>query len=940
MTTSIPPECPTFGDWYRDVNRRDPFPWQERLANQVAAGSDWPELVGIPTGLGKTACIDIAIWALAYQAHLRPQERNAPTRIWWVVNRRLLVDDTYIHAERVAELLARAKTGPLADVASRLRYLTGRADSVSPPLETIRMRGGNRRGGSRVAISRAQRPSSPAQPAVICSTIPMFGSRILFRGYGSSRGMRPIDAALAYTDSLVIIDEAHLAEHLQQLLSDLARLESAEAAPLPPGRRSPVVVALTATGDPDAQRFELDSADHDNPTVTKRLDASKPVHVEVARGVTTPTKVAAGIVSSVKELITVAGPAVTLVFVNSPITARLVGKRLLSVADTEVEIATGQIRGYEAENVTARILSEAGSEVERGTRSKHLVVVATQTLEVGADIDADYLVTEACGVRALTQRLGRLNRLGERPHAKGVYIHTPGKDGLWPVYGEEPATVVERLQRCADGDGIVNLSPRRVADVLGEPRDRPDPAPVVAPGLLWEWTKTTTPPPGEAPVDPYFSGFDEQQRHVTVAWRAYLPEAGQKLWPGLAGNETVAVLLRDVAHTLEKLGDQDSWVLIDSTNRIATGGSPHELKPGDTVLLHPDVGLLDRHGHWEKAADDLVQDVSVLEAGLPVEPGALKQIYGRSLKEALEIVKKISHDRDDGDTPGVTDLCRQLCVTLLSKPPPPWTQDGEWANFVASLEVGLDERISTGQPALVEPRGEVPHLPLPGRDGQRASTVPSDEDDELSLSLGGEDPSSLDGHGAHTAQETCRVATALGLPDTLSRVVVNAARWHDIGKADQRFQRWLDPGREPNDALRAKSGQPRSGWATNRVRAGWPRGGRHEELSRRLIEKWLANYGHGLKPEEAELLQHLVVSHHGQGRPLVPPVADTTCGSSLTYELKGLRVKVSPDLASSDWNQPTRFASLNARYGPWGLALLETIVRQSDWIASSVVEVQ
>ena len=46
------------------------------------------------------------------------------------------------------------------------------------------------------------------------------------------------------------------------------------------------------------------------------------------------------------------------------------------------------------------------------TREHHLVVVATQTLEVGADVDAEFLVTEACGVRALTQRLGRLNRLG------------------------------------------------------------------------------------------------------------------------------------------------------------------------------------------------------------------------------------------------------------------------------------------------------------------------------------------------------------------------------------------------------------------------------------------------------------------------------------------------------------------------------------------------
>ena len=118
-------------------------------------------------------------------------------------------------------------------------------------------------------------------------------------------------------------------------------------------------------------------------------------------------------------------------------------------------------------------------------------------------------------------------------------------------------------------------------------------------------------------------------------------------------------------------------------------GSPHELKPGATILIRPDVGLLDRHGHWEKAADDLVQDVSVLEAGLPV---ALEQIYGRSPKEALEIVETISNARDDGD---VTNLCRRLCATLRSKPPP-WTQDGEWADFVAGLEVGLNERISTG----------------------------------------------------------------------------------------------------------------------------------------------------------------------------------------------------------------------------------------------------
>ena len=148
-------------------------------------------------------------------------------------------------------------------------------------------------------------------------------------------------------------------------------------------------------------------------------------------------------------------------------------------------------------------------------RQRHLVVVATQTLEVGADIDAEYLVTEACGVRALTQRLGRLNRLGRFPHARAVYIHVPppkrGRKatdpGTWPVYGAEPASVLERLQEACAAEGTVSLSPRQVAEVLGPPQDLSARAPEVLPGILWEWTKTTTPPEGEAPVEPYFSGI-------------------------------------------------------------------------------------------------------------------------------------------------------------------------------------------------------------------------------------------------------------------------------------------------------------------------------------------------------------------------------------------------------------------------------------------------
>ena len=190
------PDCPTFADWYETVHDRPPFPWQNRLAARVAHRG-WPSLVGVPTGLGKTACVDIAVWSLAAQADRPATERTAPTRLWWVVNRRLLVDDTYSHTETLAHRLEDPDHPVLEAVAVRLLHVADPGgDHDGPPLEAVRLRGGGH-DDTDVAARRLWRPTSPARPAVICSTIPMYGSRVLFRGYGTSRSMRPIDAALA-----------------------------------------------------------------------------------------------------------------------------------------------------------------------------------------------------------------------------------------------------------------------------------------------------------------------------------------------------------------------------------------------------------------------------------------------------------------------------------------------------------------------------------------------------------------------------------------------------------------------------------------------------------------------------------------------------------------------------------------------------------------------
>ena len=417
---------PGFDDFYRAINGRDPFPWQARLAAQVAHCEKWPGEIGVPTGLGKTACLDIAVWWLASQADRLPANRTAPTRIWWLVNRRLLVDAVTDHAEAMAKALADPASHGIGDqgadvlaaVGERLRSLS--AGPGAAPLEVIRLRGG----------VQSRRPTDPSTPAVLLSTLPMYGSRLLFRGYGSSRSMRPIDAAMAGTDSLVLLDEAHLAPHLRSLISALAECAPGARAILGEARSRPRVAALTATGNEgETSRFDLDADDEAHPVVRRRLDAVKPVEVRPFDTGEIGRRLADAALSLIQEART---PAACLVFANTPGNARAAFQQLLLKDGTaEVLLLTGRSREREAEQTRTRILDSVdGMAATRDPsvgRRRHLIVVATQTLEVGADVDAEYLVTEACGVRALTQRLGRLNRLGHHDHSRAIYVHLPPK---------------------------------------------------------------------------------------------------------------------------------------------------------------------------------------------------------------------------------------------------------------------------------------------------------------------------------------------------------------------------------------------------------------------------------------------------------------------------------------------------------------------------------
>ena len=92
-----------FPAFYEAINGYEPFPWQSRLATRVC-NRGWPEAIALPTAAGKTGCIDIAVFALACMG------RTQPRRILFVVDRRIVVDQAFVHAKELSNLLLSAKS--------------------------------------------------------------------------------------------------------------------------------------------------------------------------------------------------------------------------------------------------------------------------------------------------------------------------------------------------------------------------------------------------------------------------------------------------------------------------------------------------------------------------------------------------------------------------------------------------------------------------------------------------------------------------------------------------------------------------------------------------------------------------------------------------------------------------------------------------------------
>lgn len=999
-------EALDFAMCYQAAYGQSPFPWQARLAAEVIGSGRWPSLLDLPTGAGKTAAIDIALFALATRPH------DQPRRVVLVVDRRVVVDQAAQRARKLRDALRLAPDGSaLAQWRQRLlRLWEGQPDSL--PFEVSVLRGGMPRDEAWA--------SRPDRPAVVVSTVDQVGSRLLFRGYGVSERMAPVHAGLLGSDCLFLLDEVHLSAAFAETL-DALRGRWRHWHALGGGRELPdrwAVVSMSATphgATVGATSFGLSDEDHAHPVLTARLSARKPASLRLVtvRGdeeARRATFVAASADAAEAQLR--AGAQVTAVVVNRVATARQIHRELASrLRDWgDCALLTGRMRPIDRMRVlggpgeAGSLLSRIAAGRERSADARPLVVVATQSIEAGADFDFDALVTECASLDALRQRFGRLDRLGQLGEATGTILarhDQVGERADDPIYGRALAETWAWLEERAGGAtvdfgllGWVDPSSDR------EPALHPPAvhAPVLLPSHLDAWAQTNPRPYPDPDVALWLHGPGKNVPEVQVVWRAdvdaddlvraheasahdssaavaveewrrrfdllppsslealSVPIAAARAW--LNGSTPVGV--GDVEGASGGGGDEPTdatrrrLALAPSRSDVSVV-SPDELRPGMTIVVPVSYGGLSAD-NWDPASVEPVTDVAELA----------QLLHRGRLVVRMEPEVWVATGDHPADAPWRQRATSRSWPALQEDQTARAFRDAmlEWLTDVVEPSGPLGRAIHTvhrarasrlrlveivaGRFALVASQrlsgSEVTALfewsPTHGssrlQDGDSVTDIVADGDEASFVG----DEITLDRHLQDVAVLAERFARNLGLPGDLVLSLSRAGRLHDAGKADRRFQRWLAGGSEVRlalqEALLAKSSgeaADRSARVEARRRSEYPDGYRHELLSVEMVAPVVAACAPAC---DADLVLHLIASHHGWCRPLAP-ATDPGPPLDVAFDVEGncLRANAAHSLARLDSGVAERYVRLTDRFGWWGLAWLEAILRLADHCASA-----
>jgi CRISPR-associated endonuclease/helicase Cas3 len=894
-----------------------PFPWQERLF-QKFCHSDFPSALDLPTGLGKTSVM--AIWLLARAFAHETNRRAIPRRLVYVVDRRAVVDQATTETEKLRHWL----DGAAAEIKKPLGLDKGRL-----PISTLRGQ----------YLDNREWLADPTAPAIIVGTVDMIGSRLLFSGYGVSLKMRPYHAGLLGADTLVVLDEAHLVPPFEALLRAIARdygnqlgSRSAEDREIVPRLR---LMSLSATGrgedDKDGCKengekpagetvFRLDTDDMRHPVVDQRLKATKKLTIHDA--FEAKTSLVDELAERACALATLSKPVRVLVYCHGRGDAEKIKAAIdkrMKKSEAPSELLVGQRRVHEREQLLGW-LKQYGFVQGPTEASRSAFLVATAAGEVGIDLDADHIVCDLVEWERMVQRLGRVNRRGGKQSQVEV-VALPSKEDRKEAesWGER----MKRLRAPLDllpimEDGARDASPAAIvalkdnpatADVL-QSAQTPEPLrPALSRALVDAWSMTSLDHhTGRPDIQPWLRGWDEDQEPQTViVWRRHLPARVQN---GRAvevrRNEINEFFEASPPHLSEML-ETETWraaewlferakIATTDVERQKKNGDPGPISDDSTVLFvlnakdELDVDGRRNNGIWtlrdlaelntkekerQKKAfiDGLNRRTLVVTAHL----GGLKDgMLNDDIKDR-DADKLLAMDTDESWE------ARPFRVRETDNSDPisesGWTQSYRFAR-------AIDE---DGQPT----RWLVVDECKAQAESEESRAISKNEQ-------------KLEDHRQATKKIALQFAKALGLPPEYAEMLAVAALLHDEGKRHWRWQRAF---KAPRDTVYAKTKGP----LNLKLLDGY----RHEFGSLLEVEKH-AEFEKVLPPLH-DLLLHAVAAHHGNARPLI---STQNCDRAVAdLETRALEVTL-------------RFERLQKRWGPWGLAWWESLLRAADQQAS------
>lgn len=524
-----------------------PFPYQRRLAE-----SAWPDLLDVPTGLGKSAAIILG-WLYKRQVLADPE---TPRRLVYCLPMRVLVEQTASNARTWLEHLDRL--GPPGAGRVSVHVLMGGEPDLGSWAEW------------------------PEEDVILVGTQDMLLSRALMRGYGMSRYQWPVHFALLHNDALWVFDEVQLMgpgiatssqiEGLRRTLGTARRCRSLWAsATLRPDWLASIDMHQHMAS---LRAARLEADDRADPGVAKRLHAPKALHrAPVVLDSQSGRQRARGYIDALAAEILAAHGAgeQSLVIVNRVERAQrlydAIGKRAPALPRL---LLHARFRPAERRSIEERLRSSPGAEGR--------VVIATQAVEAGVDVSSRVLFTELAPWTSLVQRFGRCNRSGEHADSRVYWIDIDDEANEAAPY-DAPDLASTRALLAGD---LADVGPGRLPAVT----ETPTPSHVLRRRDLLELFNT----------DPDLAGFDvdvamyirdASTPQCQVFWRSFTgrPDSAE---PAPVRDELCPAGLAQVRDHLAR-AKRTAWTW-DPLSGAWQQVPGERLRPGMTILLRAEEG--------------------------------------------------------------------------------------------------------------------------------------------------------------------------------------------------------------------------------------------------------------------------------------------------------------------------------------------------------------